>query len=230
MPGLPMPRYFSKGLLVRTGRTRTSLPSCSKSSRSPGRTPRARRMSRGTVICPLLVIRACFFTGLPPHIPYFSKVLLTTDKEECFHKARLSIPAEGSGTLGYKGFGPTLSERVGHPHPKKRNHRRDPSARQKRLRMTAKTRCRPEGPSKLRTNPSGPRASRCHKIRSVGGFGAAEEFVDALGVLLGAVQDEQQFRSAAELQAFTEFVANKACGGGEGFDGALLFLFGAHDA
>ena len=63
-----MPRYFSNGLLVRTGRTRTPLPSFSKSSLSPGRTPIARRISWGTVICPLLVILACFFTANPPFL------------------------------------------------------------------------------------------------------------------------------------------------------------------
>ena len=52
-----MPRYFSNGLLGRTRRTRTRPPSLSKGSLSPGRTPRARRISWGTVICPLLVHR-----------------------------------------------------------------------------------------------------------------------------------------------------------------------------
>jgi hypothetical protein len=79
MPRLPMPRYFSNGLLVRTGRTRTSLPSFSKSNLSPGRTPRTRRISGGTVICPLLVIRACFFKTtsyslLYDKTPYFMEV------------------------------------------------------------------------------------------------------------------------------------------------------------
>jgi hypothetical protein len=51
------------------------LPSLSNSSLSPLRTPRTRRTSRGTVICPLLVIVACF--GIPhpmfltlPRYPY----------------------------------------------------------------------------------------------------------------------------------------------------------------
>ena len=56
-----MPRYFSNGLRVRTGRTRTLTLSLSKSNLSPGRTPSARRISCGTVICPLLVMRAIFF-------------------------------------------------------------------------------------------------------------------------------------------------------------------------
>ena len=55
-----MPRYFSKGLPARTGRTRIPELSLSNSKLSPALTPKARRMSRGTVICPLLVIRACF--------------------------------------------------------------------------------------------------------------------------------------------------------------------------
>src|SRR5207237_8907694 len=61
MPGPPMPRYFSNGLLVRTGRTRTPPPSLSKSNLSPGCTPSALRISCGTVIWPLLVMRAAFF-------------------------------------------------------------------------------------------------------------------------------------------------------------------------
>src|SRR5712692_10046888 len=74
--GFPIPRYRAKGLLDLTGRTRTPLPSFSKSNLSPGRTPSARRISFGTVTCPLLVIRACFFTRSPPS-PYFSTRLLT---------------------------------------------------------------------------------------------------------------------------------------------------------
>ena len=58
--GLPMPRYFENALLLLTGRTRTPFSSLSNSSLSPLRTPSARRTSRGTVICPLLVILACF--------------------------------------------------------------------------------------------------------------------------------------------------------------------------
>src|ERR1700739_1840509 len=57
---LPMPRYFENALLLLTGRTRMPFPSLSKSSLSPLRTPRTRRTSRGTVICPLLVMVACF--------------------------------------------------------------------------------------------------------------------------------------------------------------------------
>jgi len=58
--GLPIPLYFEKALLLLTGRTRIPFPSLSKSSLSPLLTPSARRTSRGTVICPLLVIVACF--------------------------------------------------------------------------------------------------------------------------------------------------------------------------
>ncbi len=63
-----------------------------------------------------------------------------------------------------------------------------------------------------------------------GGFGAAEQFVDALGVLFGAVKDEDEFGGAAELEAFAELVADEAGGGSEGFDGVPLFVFGTHDA
>ncbi len=59
-PGVPMPRYFSNTLWLRTGRICTPLLSVSNSSRSPARTPRIRRTSMGTVIWPLLVILACF--------------------------------------------------------------------------------------------------------------------------------------------------------------------------
>jgi len=55
-----MPRYFSNGLPARTGRTRTPEVSLSNSKLSPALAPKARRISLGTVICPLLVIRACF--------------------------------------------------------------------------------------------------------------------------------------------------------------------------
>jgi hypothetical protein len=51
-----------------------------------------------------------------------------------------------------------------------------------------------------------------------------------LGVLLGAVKDEHQFGGAAELQPFTELVADEAGGGGEGFDGGPLFILRAWDA
>jgi len=77
IPGLPMPRYLENALWLRTGRTRTPFPSLSKSNLSPVRTPSTRRTSRGTVICPLLVIVACFcmrsllFLTLS-HSPYFS--------------------------------------------------------------------------------------------------------------------------------------------------------------
>jgi hypothetical protein len=68
---LPMPRYFENVLWLLTGRTRIPLPSLSNSSLSPLRTPSTRRISRGTVICPLLVIVACFCI-VSPHSPYFT--------------------------------------------------------------------------------------------------------------------------------------------------------------
>jgi hypothetical protein len=67
-------------------------------------------------------------------------------------------------------------------------------------------------------------------LSSTGGFGAAKKFVDALGVLFGAVEDEHKFGGAAELETLAELVADEAGGGGEGFDGVPLFVFGAHDA
>lgn len=70
--GLPMPRYFENALLLLTGRTRMPLPSLSNSSLSPLRTPSARRTSRGTVICPLLVSVASFRITMPSSFPCFS--------------------------------------------------------------------------------------------------------------------------------------------------------------
>ena len=63
IPGFPMPRYVSNGLLTLIGRTRTLVPSFSNKNLSPGPTPKARRISSGTVTCPLLVMRACFCTA-----------------------------------------------------------------------------------------------------------------------------------------------------------------------
>src|SRR4029077_6978326 len=60
IPGFPIPLNFANGLLVLTGRTRTPFSSPSNTKLSPGRTPSTRRISRGTVICPLLVILASF--------------------------------------------------------------------------------------------------------------------------------------------------------------------------
>jgi hypothetical protein len=76
IPAFPIPRYLAKGLLDLTGRTRMTLPAFSKSNVSPGRTPKARRISWGTVTCPLLVIRACFFTATLL-APYFNTWVLT---------------------------------------------------------------------------------------------------------------------------------------------------------
>src|SRR5262249_61695546 len=60
IPAFPIPRYFENALLLRSGRIRIPWLSLSNSSLSPLLTPRARRISRGTVICPLLVMVACF--------------------------------------------------------------------------------------------------------------------------------------------------------------------------
>src|SRR3984957_7991615 len=75
---LPVPRYFENTLWLLTGRTRIPLPSLSNSSLSPLRTPSTRRISRGTVICPLLVIVACFCIVLLhfltlPQLPYLDQ-------------------------------------------------------------------------------------------------------------------------------------------------------------
>jgi hypothetical protein len=73
---LPMPRYFENAPWLLTGRTRIPLASLSNSSLSSLRTPSSRWISRGTVICPLLVIvaffaqsRSLFLTS--PQVPYF---------------------------------------------------------------------------------------------------------------------------------------------------------------
>ena len=77
IPGFPIPLNFANGLLVLTGRTRTPFSSLSNSNLSPGRTPSTRRTSRGTVICPLLVILACFSNTSPPRFLTLSHTLLT---------------------------------------------------------------------------------------------------------------------------------------------------------
>ncbi len=53
-----------------------------------------------------------------------------------------------------------------------------------------------------------------------------EDLVDALGVFLGIVEGEMEFRDAAELQAFDDFVANEIGGVFESFDSAFLFSLG----
>lgn len=93
IPGFPMPRYFPNGLLTLTGRTLILFPSPSNSSLSPGRTLKARRISSGTVICPLLVMRACFCISTSH--PYFITTLLT-----CYLDSRLShLPQAASGAI-----------------------------------------------------------------------------------------------------------------------------------
>ena len=111
MPGLPIPRYFENALLLRTGRIRTPLPSLSNNRRSPARTPRTRRTSRGTVMCPLLVILACFCTLSPPfltstQIPYsrISKLLISQHKLQDARNGpstepEIATPARGQPSL-----------------------------------------------------------------------------------------------------------------------------------
>jgi hypothetical protein len=82
-----MPRYFENALLLLTGRTRIPLPSLSNSSLSPLRTPSTRRISRGTVICPLLVIVACFC--ITPHFPYFITIALLAP--DLYREAREAV-------------------------------------------------------------------------------------------------------------------------------------------
>jgi hypothetical protein len=97
-----MPRYFENALLLLTGRTRTPLPSLSNSSLSPLRTPSIRRTSRGTVICPLLVMVACFCISTPifltlPCFPYCAQnsvggPTLPTLPLECQSGSRGAVP------------------------------------------------------------------------------------------------------------------------------------------
>jgi len=85
--GLPIPRYFEKALALLTGRTRIPLPSLSNSSLSPLRTPNARRTSRGTVICPLLVMVACFCISLTSYSLLYHNILTFIQRwpERKFH-------------------------------------------------------------------------------------------------------------------------------------------------
>ncbi len=78
IPGLPIPRYFSNTLWLRTGRTCTPLLSLSNRSRSPGRTPKIRRTSTGTVICPLLVILDSFCMAIFNSLLYHIVLTLNT--------------------------------------------------------------------------------------------------------------------------------------------------------
>ena len=78
------------GPAVRTGRTLQPVPFVSNSSLSPARTPRARRISYGTVICPLLVIRACFFKVIR-HLPYFIIDLLTSEGKDFVKVTRVTV-------------------------------------------------------------------------------------------------------------------------------------------
>src|SRR5271154_1479622 len=95
IPGFPIPRNFSNGSSIRTGVTRTSAPSCSKSKLSPGRTPRARRISCGTVIWPLLVIRAFFRTAIfRISLPYHnSPYLRSSISRAALMTGRPALPA-----------------------------------------------------------------------------------------------------------------------------------------
>src|SRR5713226_7387359 len=84
----PAPRYLAKGLLVRTGRTLTPRALFSNSRRSPGPTPRTRRISLGTVICPLLVIRACFFKVKLPFLTLAQLSLLLQETSPCVYRSK----------------------------------------------------------------------------------------------------------------------------------------------
>src|SRR5580658_8411880 len=88
---LPMPRYFENALWLLTGRTRIPLPSLSNSSLSPLRTPSTRRISLGTVICPLLVIVACFCI-ISPHLLTLSQLpyLRQTDAKDAVFTVRIA--------------------------------------------------------------------------------------------------------------------------------------------
>src|SRR5206468_5155631 len=94
--GLPIPQYFENALSLRTGRIRMLFPSLSKIKRSPLRTPRTRRISRGTVICPLLVIVASFcISGLFPYFIIFAlpcEIMTLLPTPECmFHQFETAI-------------------------------------------------------------------------------------------------------------------------------------------
>src|SRR5713226_10406188 len=84
----PAPRYLAKGLLVRTGRTLTPRALFSNSRRSPGPTPRTRRISLGTVICPLLVIRACFFKVKLLFLTLAQLSLLLQETSPCVYRSK----------------------------------------------------------------------------------------------------------------------------------------------
>jgi Protein of unknown function (DUF3309) len=80
---MPIPLYLANALFSRTGRTRIASPSSSKISLSPGPTPKARRISRGTVICPLLVIFACFFNAFLISLLYHTSPYILAPGRHC---------------------------------------------------------------------------------------------------------------------------------------------------
>ena len=91
IPGRPMPRYFSNGLLVRTGRTRTLTPSVSKSNLSPGRTPNARSN----------FVRNCY--------------LSFAGDARCFLHDKFSVPCYGIPRLTIGTSRPGLFQKEGRP-------------------------------------------------------------------------------------------------------------------
>jgi hypothetical protein len=108
-----MPRYFENALLLLTGRTRIPLPSLSKSSLSPLRTPNTRRISRGTVICPLLVIVACFCI-VSLHIPYFTTnalLWLGSTRTAAFSQTR-QLPTRRYSELSIVASGTQFAHRI----------------------------------------------------------------------------------------------------------------------
>ena len=94
IPGLPIPRYLANELLVLTARTRTPCSSLTNTKRSPARTPRARRTSRGTVTCPLLVSVACFCIPFSKSLLYHD--LLTLMLMAAYCRSRVYVADSGA--------------------------------------------------------------------------------------------------------------------------------------
>src|ERR1700730_17607607 len=133
IPRFPIPMYFLKGLSFRTAVTRTPFPSSSNKSRSPARTPSLRRISRGTVTCPLTLSFASFFMAVTSHsllyhrTPYFLRTRLSPHRFRLLTlKASSStrpphLPRKIPGHLHLDRPSDQLSQRTSCPYPNPRN-------------------------------------------------------------------------------------------------------------
>lgn len=114
IPGFPIPLNLANGLLFLIERTRTPTRSSSNIRLSPGLIPRTRRISCGTVIWPLLVTRARFFTLAPRFLLYHRvPYLCRFDCPGDVRRARFSIEFKrGHGLVGSDAAGDDFSAEI----------------------------------------------------------------------------------------------------------------------